>query len=103
MLGGQIATDTACKALFPGDMRAQTRNVMELIRNLLAGFELGMDFDRKTHLLLSHARLGEDLGDMIEVCREFVSDPAPPITIVPLENLGFEDVTLEIEGLAFAR
>jgi hypothetical protein len=29
-------------------------------------------------------------------------DPAPPVTFIPLENLGFEDVTLEIEGLAVA-
>ena len=39
---------------------------------------------------------------MLDVVSGYYEEPAPPITIVPLENLGFEDVTLEIEGLALA-
>lgn len=102
VLGGQIATDTNCKAIFPGDMKAQARNVMESIRNLLAGFELGMGAIGKLTCFYRTTGSLKDLTDVIEVCREFLSDPAPPMTIVPLENLGFEDVTLEIEGLAFS-
>ncbi|MCU1276275.1 MAG: Enamine deaminase RidA [Bryobacterales bacterium] len=101
VLGGQIATDTECKAVFPGDMRAQTRNVMESIQSLLAGFELGMDSIAKLTCFYRTRGSSADLMDMISACGEFLPDPAPPITIVPLENLGFEDVTLEIEGLAF--
>ncbi len=102
VLGGQISTDAECKAIFPGDMRAQTRNVMASIRNLLASFDLDLTALAKLTCFYRTRGSLNDLTDMLSVCREFLPDPAPPITIVPLENLGFEDVTLEIEGLAFA-
>jgi enamine deaminase RidA (YjgF/YER057c/UK114 family) len=102
VLGGQIATDEHCKALHPGNMRAQTQNVLESIQNILVGFDLRMDSIAR--LTFFYKTLGDpgDLTAMLDVCRRFLPDPAPPITFIPLENIGFEDVTLEIEGLAIA-
>lgn len=102
VLGGQIATDLDCKALFPGDMRKQTQNIMESIENLLAGFEMPL---RSVARLSCYYRTRSDMKDltaMLEVLDRYLGDPAPPITLIPLENLGFEDVMLEIEGLAIA-
>ena len=102
VLGGQISTDIHCKAVDPGDMRAQTRNVMESIRSILAGFGAGLDFVIKLTCFYKTRGDQRDLVDMLDVVSGYYEEPAPPITIVPLENLGFEDVTLEIEGLALA-
>jgi enamine deaminase RidA (YjgF/YER057c/UK114 family) len=100
VLGGQISTNTECKAVDPGDMRAQTHNVMRAIRDILLGF--GADLDSLVKLTCFYKTRGQpnDLAQMLEACTGYLPDPAPPMTIVPLENLGFEDVTLEIEGLA---
>lgn len=102
VLGGQISTDVDCKAVNPGDMRAQTRNILESIRNILAGFEMKMDSLAKLTCFYKTIGNAGDLTAMLDVCRTYLADPAPPITFIPLENLGFEDVTLEIEGLAVA-
>jgi enamine deaminase RidA (YjgF/YER057c/UK114 family) len=102
VLGGQISTDVNCKATHPGNMRAQTQNVMESIQNILAGFDLKMDALAKLSCYYKTVGSQQDLTDMIEVCARYIPDPTPPITFIPLENLGFEDVTLEIEGLAVA-
>lgn len=102
VLGGQISTDVYCKAVDPGNMRAQARNVMEAIRSILAGFGTGLDSVIKLTCFYKTRGDQRDLTDMLDVVSAYYEEPAPPITIVPLENLGFEDVTLEIEGLALA-
>ncbi|MBI3706567.1 MAG: RidA family protein [Proteobacteria bacterium] len=100
VLGGQIATDLQCKAVHPGDMRAQAANVMESIRNLLAGFDATMEAVVKLTCFYKTTGAPRDLAGMLAVCSACFAEPGPPITFAPLENLGFEDVTLEIEALA---
>ena len=70
VLGGQISTDEDCQAVHPGNMRAQTQNILESIKNLLAGFDLKLDAIAK--LTCFYKTLGDpsDLTDMLDICHK---------------------------------
>ena len=56
VLGGQISTDIHCKAVDPGDMRAQTRNVMEFDPEHPGRVWGRPGLRHQAHLLLQDAR-----------------------------------------------
>ena len=90
VLGGQISTDTDCRAVHPGDMRAQTQNVMESIRNILAGFDLKMDALAKLSCYYKTVGSEQDLVDVMEVCALHIPDPRHRLRLFHLRTLALK-------------
>jgi enamine deaminase RidA (YjgF/YER057c/UK114 family) len=99
-LGGQVALDPHGKTAAPGDMAAQTHINMEFVRNLLAGF--GATMEDMVKLTCFYRTSGEQNGlhENLAIRSSYFGQLGPASTSVPLENLGFEGVMLEIEGIA---
>lgn len=97
VLSGQIPVDADGRIVAPGDLRAQTVQVMENIRGILEAAGCTMD---------DIVRLNIFLTDMsqIQIVREvrapYFSDPYPAMTGVGVTALGHEDVMIEIEAIA---
>ena len=99
-LGGQVALDPQGKTVEPGDMAAQTRVNMDFIQNIFAGF--GAKMEQMVKLTCFYKTQGDatSLHDNLAIRSGYFSGVGPASTSVPLENLGFEGVMLEIEGIA---
>lgn len=98
-LSGQIPLDPATGEVVPGDVRAQTRRVLENIGAVLAAADVSMDAVVKTTVFLI------DLADfpaMNEVYATVFSEPAPARSTVQVSRLP-RDVRVEIEAIAVLR
>lgn len=96
---GQIAMDPATGALVEGDVRAQTRRVLENLRAVLEAAGTGLERVVKCTVYLT------DMGDfaaMNEVYATFFDGPAPPARAA-VEVAGLpRDVAVEIDCVALA-
>jgi enamine deaminase RidA (YjgF/YER057c/UK114 family) len=99
-LGGQVALDPEGRTVSPGDMKEQTRICMEYVARILAGFGASLDDMLKLTCFYKTKGATEDLHDTLATRSGFFGARGPASTTVPLENLGFEGVMLEIEGIA---
>jgi enamine deaminase RidA (YjgF/YER057c/UK114 family) len=98
-LGGQVALDPAGKTVEPGNMAAQTRINMDFIRSLFAGFDARMEDMVKLTCFYKTQGSAASLHENLAVRSSYFDGTGPASTSVPLENLGFEGVMLEIEGI----
>lgn len=96
-LKGQVALDRAGRIIGAGDMRAQTRQVLENIRDVLASMGGRMeDVLSATHYVTNiHAFAG--VGD---IRREFFREPFPVTTTVQVAALYHPDLVIEIASIA---
>lgn len=101
-LGGQVALNTQGKTIEPGDMALQTRVNMDFIRNLLAGFDVNLQHMVKLTCFYKSHGDAASLHENLAIRSAYFDHIGPASTSVPLENLGFEDVMLEIEGIALS-
>ncbi len=95
-LSGQIPLDPVTGDVVTGDVRAQTRRVLDNISGVLAAADLSMDAVVKTTVYLV------DLADftaMNEVYATAFEDPAPARSTVQVSRLP-RDVRVEIEAIA---
>ncbi len=95
-LSGQIPLDPVTGEVVPGDVRAQTRRVLDNISGVLAAAALSMDSVVKTTVYLV------DLADFVamnEVYATAFEDPAPARSTVQVSRLP-RDVRVEIEVIA---
>jgi enamine deaminase RidA (YjgF/YER057c/UK114 family) len=97
--GGQIAASTTGEALFPGDLRSQTINVMGCISAILGG--LGQNVDCLSKLTVYYATSGDpaDLDSVMACVTPFFARGLPAVTAVPLARLGLTGIDVEIEGI----
>ena len=96
-LGGQVSLDGQGRAIEPGDLTAQTHASMENIRRILAAFGLGFD-DAVKVLALYHGDFGEDaLNANLPIRSSYFTDPAPATTGVPLPELAYPGMMIEID------
>ena len=96
-LKGQVALDRGGQVVGPGDMRAQTRKVLENIKAVLASAGGGMaDIISLTHYVTDIKRFMET-GD---IRREFFSEPYPVTTTVQVAALYNPDLLVEITAIA---
>ncbi len=84
-------------------MKAQTRINMNFISRLLEGFDGQIDDLVKLTCYYKTDGSERSLYDSMTIWSECFTIQAPASTNVPLENLGFEGVELEIEGVALLR
>jgi 2-iminobutanoate/2-iminopropanoate deaminase len=96
-LKGQVALDRDGAVVGPGDMRAQTRQVLENIRAVLASFGGTMaDILSLTHYVTDTAEF-MTTGD---IRREFFAAPYPVTTTVEVASLYRPEIVVEITALA---
>jgi 2-iminobutanoate/2-iminopropanoate deaminase len=96
-LKGQVALDRAGQVVGAGDMRAQTRQVLENIRSVLAHVGGVMaDVASLTHYVTDIKRFMET-GD---IRREFFAPPYPVTTTVQVAALYRPEIVVEITALA---
>jgi enamine deaminase RidA (YjgF/YER057c/UK114 family) len=99
-LGGQVALDVSGRTLCADDMKAQTQICMDYVARILAGFGAGLDDVLKLTCFYKTKGAASDLYATVATRSAMFARRGPPSTTVPLENLGFEGVMLEIEGIA---
>ena len=95
-LSGQIPLDPHSGEVVTGDVRAQTRRVLDNMSGVLEAAGIGLDAVVKTTVFLI------DLADftaMNEVYATAFSDPAPARSTVQVSRLP-RDVRVEIEAIA---
>ena len=98
--GGQVDLDSAGNVRNPGDLTAQTRAAMEYIRVILAELDADMVDLVKLICFYVHER-DEDRDRLLaEVAAALGEGPGPVISLVPLPALAYEDMVVEIEGVA---
>lgn len=96
-LKGQVALDRDGAVVGPGDMRAQTRQVLENIRAVLASFGGTMaDILSLTHYVTDITEF-MTTGD---IRREFFAAPYPVTTTVEVASLYRPELVVEITALA---
>jgi 2-iminobutanoate/2-iminopropanoate deaminase len=98
-LSGQIPLDPATGQLVPGDVAAQTRQVLDNLRAVLAAAGLSVDAVVRTTIYLV------DLGDFAvvnEVYSSYFADPAPARATVQVSRLP-RDARVEIDAIAFLK
>jgi enamine deaminase RidA (YjgF/YER057c/UK114 family) len=99
-LGGQVALDPEGRTVNPDDMKEQTRICMDYVARILAGFGASLDDMLKLTCFYKTKGATEDLHETLATRSGLFGARGPASTTVPLENLGFEGVMLEIEGIA---
>ncbi|MGB3593412.1 MAG: RidA family protein [Ornithinimicrobium sp.] len=96
---GACPLDAGGATVGVGDIRAQTRQVMDNLRTSLA--DAGAGFDdvvRTTVYVASSAR--EDLAACWEVVRDALAPHDPPSTLVGVGVLGYADQLVEVDAVA---
>ena len=95
---GQVALDPRTGQLVPGDVRIQTKRVMENIKAVLAAAGSTMDRVVKTTVFLRDLN---DFGPMNEVYGEYFQESPPARSTVQVAKLP-RDAVVEIEVVALA-
>jgi 2-iminobutanoate/2-iminopropanoate deaminase len=95
-LSGQIPLDPATGEVVTGDIRVQTRRVLENIGAVLAAAGVSFDAVVKTTVFLADLT---EFAAMNEVYGTFFTDPAPARSTVQVARLP-RDVRVEIETIA---
>jgi reactive intermediate/imine deaminase len=96
-LSGQIANDLEGTLVGPGDMRAQTRQVFENLRAILAANDATFADVVKIGTYLTTL---DDLAGMREVRSEYLTSEPPASTAVQVVALVVPDAMIEIDLVA---
>jgi 2-iminobutanoate/2-iminopropanoate deaminase len=95
-LSGQIPIDPAKGDLVPGDVSAQTEQVMRNIASLLKAAGAGFEHVVRTTVFLADMN---DFGAMNAVYGRFIADPPPARSTVQVARLP-RDARVEIDVIA---
>lgn len=95
-VSGQIPIDPATGDVIKGDIRTQTRRVIENLKGVLEAAGASLEGVVKTTIFLSSM---EDYGAVNEVYSEFFKDSRPARATVEASRLP-KDVGVEIEAIA---
>lgn len=96
-IAGQIATDEANHVVGVGDIKAQTRQVLDNMRVALSAAGATLDNVFKINVYLTDI---SQLGQVLEVRREYFTGSTPVATAVEIKGLVKEELLVEIEALA---
>ena len=94
-VSGQIAYDSDGKLVGAGDMKAQTRQVFDNIRNVLESAGSGLKDIVKINTYITD---GSKFMDMLAVRGEIFGDDPPASTAVVVAALAFPALLIEVEG-----
>ena len=96
-VAGQVAIDSEGRTVGVGDIRAQTRKVLENVREVLKAAGATMDDVVKVTVFLTD--MGQIAG-VQEVRPDFFQPPYPASTLVQVSQLVNPEWMLEIEAIA---
>lgn len=96
-ISGHVSQDVAGVTVGKGDMAAQTRQVLENIRRVLAHAGGTMDDVVKVTVFVTDVA---ELGAIHDVRREFFRPPYPASTLVQVARLIDPEWLIEIEAVA---
>jgi 2-iminobutanoate/2-iminopropanoate deaminase len=99
-VSGQIAYDSDGKLVGAGDMKAQTRQVFDNIRNVLESAGSGLKDIVKINTYITD---GSKFMDMLAVRGEIFGDDPPASTAVVVAALAFPALLIEVEAIAITR
>ncbi|WP_158541274.1 RidA family protein [Ruegeria sp. A3M17] len=99
-VGGQVALDKQAKVLEPGDMIAQTRIAMENVARVLDEFGATLDDVVKVTTFYQGSASAEALHDNLLIRSNSYTAPGPATTGIPVPNLVYEEMVIEIEVIA---
>ncbi len=97
-VSGQVARGVDGQLVGRGDIRAQTRKVLENTRAVLA--EAGATLDDVVKVTVFVTNLAEHFSAIHEVRAEFFSGGYPASTLVEISRLVDPDMLIEIEAVA---
>jgi 2-iminobutanoate/2-iminopropanoate deaminase len=99
-VSGQIAYDSEGKLVGEGDMKAQTRQVFDNIRDVLESAGSGLKDIVKINTYITD---GSRFMDMLAVRSEIFGNDPPASTAVVVAGLAFPALLIEVEAIAITR
>jgi len=99
-LGGQVSLDSAANVIDPDDMVAQTRRAIDNIETVLADLGAGLDDVVKVTTFYQGSASAEALHDNLLIRSSAFAEPGPATTGIPVPNLVYERMVIEIEVIA---
>lgn len=97
VISGQVACDAKGNLIGKGDIKAQSRQVFENLKNMLASAGASFKDVIKLGIFLKNL---EDFGPFKEVRAQYLTPPYPPTTLLIVKSLAREEWLLEIEAMA---
>ena len=101
-VGGEAALDRNGDVLFPNDVVAQTRIVMDNIAAVLDGFGASLDDVVKITTFYVSRGTKEEWVESAKIRGAYFKAPGPAATAIPLPALAYEGLMIEIEAIAVA-
>lgn len=99
-ISAQSPIDAAGQVLHPGEIIAQTRQVMSQIKTALAGFGTGFDdVVKMNRWYVGHGKT-EDFEPAALACAENYKEPGPAATGIPIPRHARDGQQLKIEAVA---
>ena len=99
-VGGQACLDPEAKTLYPDNLSAQTRGVLDYIRDVLIDLGVTMDDVVKVKGYHVGGESVERLHETLAISSGYFSKPGPVTSDIPLEKLGIEGMVLETDAFA---
>jgi 2-iminobutanoate/2-iminopropanoate deaminase len=96
-LAGQVAYDKDGSVKYPGDFKAQAREVFRCIKSLVETAGGRMDSIVKLNTYLTDIRYRADL---VPIREEFLGKKGPASTLVQVSALAHPDWLIEVEAIA---
>ena len=97
-VSGQVARDLDGSVVGVGDIKAQTRKVLQNMEAILA--ESGAFMDDVVKVTVFVINLAEHFSEIHKVRSEFFASNYPASTMVEVTSLVHEDMLIEIEAVA---
>ena len=99
-LGGQVALDQQAQVLHPDNMAEQTRLAMQNIASVLAEFGATLDDVVKVTTFYQGSASASALHENLLIRSGSYSKPGPATSGIPVTNLVYESMVIEIEVIA---
>ena len=97
VISGQVPWDARGNLVGRGDLQAQTRQVFENLKNMLASAGATFKDVVKLGIFLKNR---EDFAVFKDIRAEYLTPPFPPTTLLVVKDLAREEWMLEVEVMA---
>jgi reactive intermediate/imine deaminase len=97
VISGQVPWDSRGNLVGKGDLQAQTRQVFENLKNMLASAGATFKDVVKLGIFLKNR---EDFAVFKDIRAEYLTPPFPPTTLLVVKDLAREEWMLEVEVMA---
>ena len=99
-IGGQIPLNPSGEITDPGDMAAQTHAAMAYMREVLSGFNAGLEDLVKVNVWYRGGPNPDDLHTNLNIRSSYFKKPAAASTGVPVPHLIWPGMTISIDAIA---